>query len=169
MSNRGPANILPYPVRSLLLTFFWLVFYIFGWSFLFLALLSFIFFLLIFYPVWPELCRYARKLWPAVKFIFCLAKNFLLGSLEVFFRLVLCRYSHRNQGLLKVPLEVDNTAMLIALSLIISSAPGVLWVAYDRENKELLLHLLNLTQKDLDDPRHLIAQHEQLLKELFCD
>lgn len=159
-------RLLAYPILTLFLLFIWLAVSKFGWNILLISIIA-IFSLatLIYYR--KVNIKTLKSSWAIIKFLFCLIINFSKGSIEIFILLITFQLSNKKQGMVSIPLTIEDNRMLVCLSLILSAAPGTIWVAYDKKNNLLHVHRLILTQQDKDDPCHLVRQHEKLLKEIF--
>jgi multicomponent K+:H+ antiporter subunit E len=71
-----------------------------------------------------------------------------------------------NSGFLLVPLTLRDQYGLAALACIIAATPGTAWINYDSARSELLIHILNL--HDRETWTQIIKQrYESLLLEIF--
>lgn len=72
----------------------------------------------------------------------------------------------RKWGFISVPLDLQNRYGLAALAVIITATPGTLWMEHDAKRNVLLIHVL-----DLIDKQHWInlikGRYERLLMEIF--
>ncbi|WP_370931485.1 Na+/H+ antiporter subunit E [Bartonella sp. DGB1] len=159
------VKLISSPILTIFLLSSWLIIHKFGWNSFFIGLI-FLFILIIIYSTCSTKLP-LKKIFLLIKFIFCLIKSFIIGSIKFLFILITFKFNPKKQGIVKIPLKIDNNKMLLCLSLILSSSPGTLWIKYNKTKKLLYVHRLNLTEKDKTNPRHLIEQHEKLVKELF--
>lgn len=72
----------------------------------------------------------------------------------------------RTWGFISVPLDMKNRYGLATLAIIITATPGTLWMEHDAKRNVLLIHVL-----DLIDKQHWIdlikGRYERLLMEIF--
>jgi len=54
------------------------------------------------------------------------------------------RHGQRRSGFVRIPLELEQRAALAVLSIIITATPGTVWIDYDLEGRELLIHVFDL-------------------------
>lgn len=72
----------------------------------------------------------------------------------------------RTPGFVQIPLQLKDRYALAVLAIIITSTPGTLWVEYEPRTGILLLHVLDLV--DRDEWVHLIkTRYERRLMEIF--
>ncbi|MET3589088.1 multicomponent K+:H+ antiporter subunit E [Bartonella silvatica] len=107
------------------------------------------------------------KSWRAV---FCLIYRVFIDSIVSNISVagfVLMKKSQKQQSrFIVVPLELKNRTALAVLACILAVTPGSSWIAYNRKNSELLLHVLDF--KNGCHYQQLIKQrYEQLLLEIF--
>lgn len=88
------------------------------------------------------------------------------SNIAVAFIILGGRRKQTSSGFVRIPLALRNPSGLAALACIITSTPGTLWVNYDPERSELLLHVLDLID---EQAWHDIVKHryESLLLEIF--
>ncbi|SFG85167.1 Na+/H+ antiporter subunit E [Methylobacterium gossipiicola] len=72
----------------------------------------------------------------------------------------------RRTGFVSIPLDLRDPYGLTVLSIIITGAPGTLWVQYESATGRLLLHVLDLTDGD-DWVRRIKDRYERPLLEIF--
>lgn len=74
--------------------------------------------------------------------------------------------SDRRWGFISVPLDLKNQSGLATLAVILTATPGTLWMEHDERRNVLLIHVL-----DLIDKQHWIdlikGRYERLLMEIF--
>lgn len=69
-------------------------------------------------------------------------------------------------GFIHLPLDLDNVTGLAVLGCVLTATPGTTWIQYDRTNKMLLIHVLDLV--DEETWIQLIKQrYERLLIAIF--
>ena len=76
------------------------------------------------------------------------------------------RRGERRAGYVTIPLDLRSRYGLAVLSIIISSAPGTLWIQYDSHSGHLLLHVLDLVDGN-DWVRRIKDRYERPLMEIF--
>ena len=72
----------------------------------------------------------------------------------------------RRAGFVSVPLDLRSPYGLAVLSVIVTSAPGTLWIQYESGTGRLLLHVLDLTD-DEAWVRRIKDRYERPLREIF--
>lgn len=76
------------------------------------------------------------------------------------------RRHDRSPGFVVIPLKLRDRTGLAVLACIITATPGTAWVEYHADNGRLLIHVLDLV--DRDAWIELIQTHyERLLREIF--
>lgn len=82
-------------------------------------------------------------------------------------RIVLGRRSAwQHSNFLMIPLDLRNRAGLALLGCIVTATPGTIWVSYDSVSGQLLLHILDLIDRD-EWTRTIKNRYERLLMEIF--
>ncbi|WP_425290658.1 Na+/H+ antiporter subunit E [Bartonella kosoyi] len=80
---------------------------------------------------------------------------------------VLTKKTRKQQsGFIVVPISLESRTALAVLACILSATPGTVWIAYNRKNSELLLHVLNF-ENGYDYQKLIKKRYEQLLLEIF--
>lgn len=64
-----------------------------------------------------------------------------------------------------VDLELDDENALALLACILTAMPGTAWLEYDRRQKKLLFHVLDMENEDVW--RRTVKRYEAGLKEIF--
>ncbi|WP_332065206.1 Na+/H+ antiporter subunit E [Bartonella sp. CB189] len=107
------------------------------------------------------------KNWRAVfQLVFRVLIDSITSNISVARFILTAKSRREHSGFIIVPLLLENRTALAILACILSATPGTVWVAYNRKNGELLLHILNL--KNGFDYQKLIKQrYEKLLLEIF--
>ena len=112
----------------------------------------------------PEPGRRAR-LKPLVKLAGLVATDVVRSNFAVA-AVVLFARRQRVSGFVRIPIDLVDRNALALLALVITATPGTLWVEYDRRQRRLLLHVLDLideaTWVDL-----IKGRYEALLIEAF--
>ena len=72
----------------------------------------------------------------------------------------------RVSGFVRLPLELQDSFGLTALALIITATPGTMWVEYNRQQREVLVHILDLINEE-EWIRLIKRRYEALLLEIF--
>ncbi|KEC56038.1 Na+/H+ antiporter subunit E [Bartonella koehlerae] len=114
-----------------------------------------------------ELEKIIIKSWSAVfRLIFRVFIDSIISNIAVAWFILTKKSREQQSGFIVVSLSLKNYTALALLACILSVTPGTFWIAYNRKNGELLLHVLNL--KNGYDYQKLIKQrYEQLLLEIF--
>lgn len=94
------------------------------------------------------------------------ALDILRSNLAVFSIIVQGRRVSRVSGFVAIPLDLRDRSALAVLSLIVTSTPGTAWVEYDPEPGILLIHVLDLVDKD-EWVALIKNRYEALLMEIF--
>lgn len=159
-------HIFPYPLLSLVIFTLWLV--LAGTystaSLTFSALLG------IFVPqllriLRPEPVR-IKSLSAALKLTGLVLCDIIRSNIAVT-SIIFGRKKHaRSSGFVHIPLTMKSHHGLAVLSIIVTSTPGTLWVQYDSRKKILLLHVLDLVDKD-EWIKLIQSRYERFLIEIF--
>ncbi|MDK1386130.1 Na+/H+ antiporter subunit E [Sinorhizobium sp. 8-89] len=70
-----------------------------------------------------------------------------------------------NAGFLTVGLDLEDENALALLACIMTATPGTAWLEYDRRQKILLFHVLDMQNEELW--RGTVKRYEAALKEIF--
>lgn len=73
----------------------------------------------------------------------------------------------QSAGFLRLPLKLRSKAPLAFLSIIITATPGTVWLEFDEEAGELLLHILDLVDEDAWRDT-ILNRYERRLLEIFA-
>lgn len=68
-------------------------------------------------------------------------------------------------GFIVVDLDVEDENALALLACILTATPGTAWLEYDRREKKLLFHILDV--ENADAWRETLKRYEASLKEIF--
>ncbi|MER2537274.1 MAG: Na+/H+ antiporter subunit E [Rhizobiaceae bacterium] len=159
------SRVLPYPLLTLGLLLMWLLLTSFSLAQLLLggivaaaasramAALQ---------PSKPRIRRWS----PIPKLALIVALDILRSNIAVFTIIVHGRARERVSGFVAIPLDLQDKTGLALLSCIVTSTPGTAWVEYDPTSGVLLLHVLDLV--DREEWIALIKnRYEALLMEIF--
>ncbi|EJF89594.1 hypothetical protein ME1_00364 [Bartonella vinsonii subsp. arupensis OK-94-513] len=155
----------PFPFFSAAIVFMWLTLNGFNLDQLLLGIIIALF------SGWVmqflELEKITLKNWRAIfRLVFRVFIDSITSNISVAFFVFTKRLQKQQSGFIVVPLLLESYTALAVLACILAITPGTVWIAYNRKNGELLLHVLNL--KDGYDYQRLIKQrYEQLLLEIF--
>lgn len=72
----------------------------------------------------------------------------------------------RTSGFIHIPLDLRDRYALAVLAIVLTSTPGTLWVEYEAANGRLLLHVLDLVDKETW-VRLIKDRYERRLMEIF--
>ncbi|MCZ2327903.1 Na+/H+ antiporter subunit E [Bartonella sp. F02] len=158
-------RFLPYPFLTGSIVFMWLSLSGFTLGQLLVGIIVALFCGWIMQRLEPE--KIIIKNWSAV---FVLAFRVFIDSISSHVSVAYCTLKKKKEyqsGFVVIPLLLENRTALAVLACIFSLTPGSIWVAYNKKNKELLIHVLNLTNEN--DYKQLIKQrYEALLLEIFA-
>jgi multicomponent K+:H+ antiporter subunit E len=76
------------------------------------------------------------------------------------------RTRQRASGFVRVPLDMRDPYGLAALACIVTATPGTVWAEYDRAGSSMLLHVLDLIDKE-EWVRIIKDRYERRLMEIF--
>lgn len=71
-----------------------------------------------------------------------------------------------SSGFLLLPVQIESPFALALLAVILTSTPGSAWLEYDSRNKTVLLHVLDLIDRD-EWAAMIKNRYEVLLMEIF--
>ncbi len=81
-------------------------------------------------------------------------------------RIILKGSELQHSNFLVIPLDMKNRAGLALLACIITATPGTIWVSYDSASGRLILHILDLIDKN-EWMNTIKNRYERLLMEIF--
>jgi len=96
----------------------------------------------------------------------CVLTDVLRSNLDVAGIILGLRRGERRSGFVWVPLELSSEYGLTVLSIIMTSAPGTLWVQYDSHTRGMLLHVLDFEGGD-EWVARVKDRYERPLMEIF--
>lgn len=94
------------------------------------------------------------------------ALDILRSNIAVFSIIIQGRRRERVSGFVAIPLDLRDRTGLAVLSCIVTSTPGTAWVEYDPASGILLIHVLDLVDKD-EWVILIKNRYEALLMEIF--
>lgn len=94
------------------------------------------------------------------------ALDILRSNAAVFSIIAQGRRRERVSGFVAIPLDLRDRTGLAVLSCIVTSTPGTAWVEYDPASGILLIHVLDLVDKD-EWVTLIKNRYEALLMEIF--
>ncbi|MFT3687532.1 Na+/H+ antiporter subunit E [Paenirhodobacter sp.] len=113
-------------------------------------------------PAGPRL----NKWWRIIPLFFIVGYDIAVSNVNVGRRILFgLRGPERGSGFLRIPLRLREPAPLAILALIVTATPGSVWVDFDPETGELLLHVLDVGEADW--PVLIRDRYEQPLLEIF--
>ncbi|EJF80420.1 Na+/H+ antiporter subunit E [Bartonella doshiae] len=155
----------PFPFFSGMLVFMWLTLNGFSLGQLLLGIIIALFSGWVMRFLEPE--KITIKNWSAVfRLVFRVFVDSIISNISVACFVLTKKSQKQQSGFIVVPLLLESRTALAVLACILAVTPGTVWIAYNRKNSELLLHVLNF--KNGYDCQRLIKQrYEQLLLEIF--
>lgn len=111
----------------------------------------------------PEPVRF-RTVGPAFRLAGIVALDIVRSNMDVA-RIILFNRKHVS-GFVRLPLDLTNITGLAILACIITATPGTIWVQFDRVDRILLVHVLDLVDED-EWIRMIKNRYESLLMEVF--
>jgi multicomponent K+:H+ antiporter subunit E len=72
----------------------------------------------------------------------------------------------RSSGFVRIPLDMRDRYGLLVLACIITATPGTIWVEYDSAGSTVLLHVLDLVDRE-EWVRTVKGRYERRLMEIF--
>ncbi|UNE54211.1 Na+/H+ antiporter subunit E [Bartonella machadoae] len=155
----------PFPLFTAAIVFMWLILNGFSLGQLLLGIIIALF------SGWMmrflESEKVTIKSWRAVfRLIFRVFIDSIVSNVSVVCFILTKNFRKQQSGFVVVPLLLESHTALAVLACILAVTPGTVWIAYNRKNNELLLHVLNF--KSEYNYQQLIKQrYEQLLLEIF--
>lgn len=155
----------PFPLFSVAIVVMWLTLNGFSLGQLLLGIIVALFSGWMMRFLEPE--KITIKSWRAVfRLIFRVFIDSIISNIAVACFVLTKRSQKQQSGFVVVPLLLESRTALAVLACILSVTPGTVWIAYNRKNGELLLHVLDF--KNGYNYQQLIKQrYEQLLLEIF--
>lgn len=111
----------------------------------------------------PEPARF-RAVGPVLRLAGVVAADIVRSNIAVA-RIILFN-KKRVSGFVRLPLDLTNITGLAILACIITATPGTIWVQFDRVDRILLVHVLDIVDED-EWIRLIKNRYESLLMEIF--
>ncbi|EJF80122.1 hypothetical protein MCO_00339 [Bartonella sp. DB5-6] len=155
----------PFPFFSGMIVFMWLTLNGFSLGQFLLGIIIALFSGWVMRFLEPE--KITIKNWSAVfRLVFRVFIDSILSNISVAYFVLTKRSKKQQSGFIVVPLLLESRTALAVLACIFSVTPGTVWIAYNRKNGELLLHVLNF-KNEYNYQQFIKQRYEQLLLEIF--
>lgn len=157
--------MLPYPVLTLTLVLFWLLLNGFSAGQLILGTLVAVFASWAMTALRPDVPK-VRKWHLLFKLLGIVIVDIIRSNIAVVSVILRGRSIGHTSDFLLMPLELEDRTGLTLLAIIVTSTPGSAWLEYDSRDRTVLLHVLDVIDKDrwMDMVRN---RYEKLLLEIF--
>lgn len=158
--------MLPFPLLSLFLLLMWLLLNGFTLGHLVLGIFVSVGASWGMASLRPEKPRF-KKWYLLPKLLFVVVIDIVRSNFDVA-RLILRGKSHTHtSGFLLLPLEVKSPFALAVLAIIVTATPGSAWLEYNSRDGTVLIHVLDLIDKEMwaSVIKH---RYENLLLEIFA-
>lgn len=158
-------RVLPYPLLALSLLVMWMLLNAFTLGHLLLgAAISLIatHAMTLLQPSKPRL----RRWWQLPRLVAVVMLDILRSNYAVASIVLQGRRRERVSGFVAIPLDLRDRTGLAVLACIITSTPGTAWVEFDTDTGVLLLHVLDLVERD-EWVALIKNRYESLLLEIF--
>lgn len=108
-----------------------------------------------------------RKPWLIVPLVAVVIVDVFRSNLAVAWIVLTERRTPQSAGFLRVPLDLKNRTALAFLAMILTATPGTVWLEFDEDAGELLLHVLDLVDEAswIDTIKN---RYERRLLEIFA-
>ncbi|MEZ0001978.1 Na+/H+ antiporter subunit E [Sinorhizobium fredii] len=106
-----------------------------------------------------------RRLGLMAGFALAVAADIVRSNVAVAGIILRARRRPANTGFMTVDVDLENENALALLACILTATPGTAWLEYDRRQKSLLLHVLDIDNEDLW--RRTVKRYEAGLKEIL--
>ncbi|GAA4658096.1 Na+/H+ antiporter subunit E [Bartonella pachyuromydis] len=157
--------VCPFPLFSAAIVFMWLTLNGFSLGQLLLGIIVALFCGWVIRFLEPE--KITVKNWRAVfRLIFRVFIDSIISNIAVACFVLTKRSQKQRSGFIVVSLLLESRTALAILACILSVTPGTVWIAYNRKNGELLLHVLDF-KNGYDYQQFIKQRYEQLLLEIF--
>ncbi|WP_455479385.1 Na+/H+ antiporter subunit E [Bartonella sp. B23] len=155
----------PFPFFSVTIVFMWLILNGFSLSQLLLGIIIALFSGWVMRILEPE--KITVKNWRAVfRLIFRVFIDSIISNVSVACFILTKKFQKQQSGFVVVPLLLKSPTALAVLACVFAVTPGTVWIAYNRKNGELLLHVLNF-KNEYDYQQVIKQRYEQLILEIF--
>ncbi|WP_455466053.1 Na+/H+ antiporter subunit E [Bartonella sp. B39] len=155
----------PFPFFSVVIVFMWLTLNGFSLSQLLLGIIIALFSGWVMRILEPE--KITIKNWRAVfRLIFRMFVDSIISNVSVAYFVLTKRSQKQQSGFIVVPLLLESPTALAVLACVLAVTPGTVWIAYNKKNGELLLHVLNF-KNEYNYQQVIKQRYEQLILEIF--
>ncbi|MGN7292988.1 Na+/H+ antiporter subunit E [Rhizobium sp. SAFR-030] len=158
--------MLPYPILSLCLVLMWLLLNGFTVGHLLFGSMVAIF------AGWAQAALRPDK--PRLRKWYLLPKLFVVvfvdvirSNIAVAWLLLQGKRRQNTSGFLLVPLKIEDPTALAIMAVILTATPGSAWLEYDSGDKTVLIHVLDLIDKETWAAT-IKQRYEALLLEIFA-
>jgi multicomponent K+:H+ antiporter subunit E len=158
--------MLPYPILSLCLVLMWLLLNGFTVGHLIFGTMVAIF------AGWAQAALRPDK--PRLRKWYLLPKLFVVvfvdvirSNLAVAWLLLQGKRRKSTSGFLLVPLKIEDPTALAIMAVVLTATPGSAWLEYDSGDKTVLIHVLDLIDKETWTAT-IKQRYEALLLEIFA-
>ena len=159
------SRVLPYPLLTAALLLMWLLLTSFSPGQFLLGGVAALMASRAMTALQPAKPRIRR--WSAIpKLAGIVALDILRSNIAVFSIVIQGRRRDRVSGFVAIPLDLRDRTGLAILSCIVTSTPGTAWVEYDPATGILLIHVLDLVDKD-EWVTLIKTRYEALLMEIY--
>lgn len=159
-------KLFPHPILTLALLLMWLLLTRFSLGQLVLGSAVAIFAGRALGPILPEGPK-LKKPWKVIGLFFTVGWDIWLSNVHVA-KVILRgpKTGAEGPGFLSIPLRLRDPAPLAVLSLIVTATPGSVWIDFDPDRGELLLHVIE--RGETDWPALIRDRYEAVLMEIFA-
>lgn len=158
-------SILPRPLMSIVIAFFWLLLTSVTPGQIVLAILVGMFAGFSYSRLTPPRMRIRRPL-KIPMFVLRVIGDIITSNYEVARLIMTDRYSRRTSGFVRIELETREPATLALLAIILTATPGTAWIEYDPRDGHLLMHIFD-DSTGRDWAKFVKTRYEAPLKEIF--
>lgn len=85
-----------------------------------------------------------RKPWVVISLVFVVIVDVIRSNIAVAWIVATQGTTPKSAGFLRVPLKLRDQTLLSFLAIILTATPGTVWLEFDEDAGELLLHVLDL-------------------------
>lgn len=108
---------------------------------------------------------HVRRLWHIAAFAFHVAVDILRSNVAVAGIILRARRRPVRSGFVAVDFDVSDENALALLACILTATPGTAWLEYDRRERKLLFHILDIENENAW--RQTLRRYEARMKEIF--
>ncbi|MGV3549299.1 Na+/H+ antiporter subunit E [Rhizobium sp.] len=139
--------MLPYPILTLALLLFWLLLNGFTPGHLVLGTLVAVFASWAMTALRPDVPK-VRKWHLLFKLLGLVIVDIIVSNIAVARMILLGRRKGHTSEFVLMPIELEDRTALSLFAVIMTSTPGSAWLEYDSGDKTVLLHVLDVEDKD---------------------